>query len=301
VSQDPDSAVQLDGFWLEFRTPDTLVTNFWGVATAAWPDIDFTATVSDRFHIGGGDEGGDIVQVETRTTQDADVTILNILSGVLSLGGLVLAGTLSGWFAVLILPAIGFEVEAFIAATKDPSLPTSPGQFLISSIPRHQLVAGGLKLVFDYKRVHVDGTGVSAGAGIVPAQRVPRVDIAGPRELTARIPRGIKPPPQTLKAGGTFRYRITDLRPPLQVEWITSGTILPPDIRPCADPTKVSISFDLGAPDGATDRIERVIVQITDADGITAPPAEASVAIHADVLDDGPPGKSSGLPFRPAL
>jgi hypothetical protein len=65
VRPDPDAAIRLDGFWLEFREPDTIVTNVWGVGQAAWPDVDFTATVDDRFYPGPGDEGVKVIKTDS--------------------------------------------------------------------------------------------------------------------------------------------------------------------------------------------------------------------------------------------
>jgi hypothetical protein len=171
VRPDPDAAIRLDGFWLEFREPDTIVTNLWGVAQAAWPDVDFTVAIDDRFYPGPGDEGVKVIKTDSTVTQEADITLLNILAAIASLGGLALAGIVSGWFSGLVGLAIFFELEGLVAASRDPNLPVTPGTLLASRFPKSQAVGRGLKILFDYKRVRVDTYGVSAGAAIQPVPR----------------------------------------------------------------------------------------------------------------------------------
>jgi hypothetical protein len=257
------------------------------VAQVAWPDVDFTASIDDRFGVTTGSEGASIIKVDSTFAQDADTTWINILAGIATLGGAILINTVSGWFLPLLFFGMGLAIEEDYVHNASGSLPTTPGMLLAAKFPVHQPIPGGLKFVFDYRQPAVGLTGISAGAVIQIRSRAPSVSLSGPRELRAHLPVGTRNGSGSLKAGGSYRLTGLDVRPPLQAAWTTSGRVMPPSTAPCADASLYGIGFDLGSPDTAVDTTERIGVRITDADGLTAS-AEIDVAVRVPV-DTGPP------------
>lgn len=242
----PDGPIHLTGMEVVLRAPDRIVTVLGGRDPRHRPDLQFRLVTTDTLSTVDG-----AVQCASHVRLDAGDRSLNGLGGLLQ----VSLPPVGAWFSPQssVVPT-GSEDSRITAA--------SAGRSVTRLLPREILIAGGRKIVLDYRALEVGPEGLRGGGSWAVAERTPAVSIAFPEEITAEFP--------DLTCMAQFRLRATDLRPPFrEVCWTATGLVANPQAR------STPILFDLrGArPRQRLPRMARV--QVTDADGLTALAQEA--------------------------
>jgi hypothetical protein len=144
--------------------------------------------------------------------------------------------------------AVGSDVTRIAAA--------SAGRSVMRLLPREILIAGGKKIVLDYRGLEVGPDGLRGGGSWAVAERSPMAGIVFPEAVTAEFP--------DLTCMAQFRLRATDLRPPFrEVLWTAGGVVANPRAR------STPIIFEVRGARPRQILHRRVRVQVTDADGFT--------------------------------
>lgn len=237
----PDGPLHLTGFEVELRAPDRVVTVLAGRDPRHRPDLQFRLVTTDILNAGEG-----AVHCASHVRLDAGDRSLNGLGGILQLS-LPPSAT---WFAP--------QSAVVSAGSDDPRITAATaGRSVTRLLPREILIAGGKKIVLDYRGVEVGPDGLRGGGSWAVAERTPAVAIVSPEAITAEFP--------DLTCMAQFRLRTTDLRPPFrEVRWIAAGVVANPRAR------STPILFDVRGARPQQVLPRRVWVQVTDADGLTA-------------------------------
>jgi hypothetical protein len=263
---DPEGPIHLTGFSPpSFERPDRVVTRVTGFDERAWPDVDFTLTITDRLTISAQE-----LQCETTNDLDVDASWIHFLAGVF-----LVASNLR-W--VSLIPAAIFAVQGIIIAAQDaPDPDGGPGCAAAALIPKEVLIEGGNKIVIFHRRVDVAAGGIFVGGAFLPVPRSPAVTITGPRNITAAEG----------AAKVTRRYILgtDELREPLRVRWTADGTV------GSQGQDQTFIRFDVTGAQGGDVLTKRVSVSVTDVDDLIA---EAEIVVRIDITfadddDDLPP------------
>jgi hypothetical protein len=246
----PDGPLHLTGFEVELQAPDRIVTVLAGRDPRHRPDLRFRLVTTDTLNAAEG-----AVQCASHVRLDAGDRSLNGLSGILQLS----LPPSAAWFSA--------QSAVVPAGSDDPRITAaSAGRSVTRLLPREILIAGGKKIVLDYRGLEVGPDGLRGGGSWAVAERTPAASIALPERITAEFP--------DLTCMAQFRLRTADLRPPFrELRWIAGGVVANPRAR------STPILFDVR---GARPRQvfhRQVRVQITDADGLTAT-AQETVAIR---------------------
>lgn len=236
----PDGPLHLTAFEVELRAPDRVVTVLAGRDPRHRPDLQFRLVTTDILNAGDG-----AVQCASHVRLDAGDRSLNGLGGILQLS----LPPSAAWF----LP----QSAVVAAGSDDPRITAATaGRSVTRLLPREILIAGGKKIVLDYRGVEVGPDGLRGGGSWAVAERTPAVAIVAPEEITAEFP--------DLTCMAQFRLRTTDLRPPFrEVRWTAAGVVANPRAR------STPILFDVRGARPQQVLPRRVWVQITDADGLT--------------------------------
>jgi hypothetical protein len=254
---DAGGPIRLRSLAFSLEPPDALRAEVTGVYTSL-VDVDFRIRVTDTLSI---DENG---QMAVRSSQDLDAD-----RG---------TATALGAVVVTLFPPLETEVaQAYRELSRQRSLPAlasrGAGVLLVAAAPSERMNPGGVKTVFDYRRLAVDAGGVQAGGAIrFAVPRTPRVAIVGPRtgEFQSDRPLTLSFEAETYDLRGTRRS-------PIRYRWTSDGTIASQE----ADATTVTFTPPTRRSNGrAGQRMTRQIsLEATDADGLRAT-ARLSVQIQ---------------------
>jgi len=262
----PDGPVHLTDFAVELQAPDRIVTVLSGRDPRHRPDLQFRLVTTDTLNAADG-----TVHCASHVRLDAGDRSLNGLGGILQLS-LPPAGA---WFS---------PQSAVVAAGSDETRITaaSAGRSVMRLLPREILIAGGKKIVLDYRGLEVGPDGLRGGGSWAVAERTPAVDIVFPEAVTAEFP--------DLTCMAQFRLRTTDLRPPFrQVLWTAGGVVANPRAR------STPIIFEVRGARPRQVLHRQVWVQVTDADGLTVL-AQETVAVRVTWNEFEAPRLRTGSP-----
>lgn len=237
----PDGPLHLTGFEVELQAPDRIVTVLAGRDPRHRPDLQFRLVTTDTLNAADG-----AVQCASHVRLDAGDRGLNGLGGILQLS----LPASASWFAP--------QSAVVAAGSDDPRITAATaGRSVTRLLPREILIAGGKKIVLDYRSLEVGPEGLRGGGSWAVAERTPGVAIVSPEAITAEFP--------DLTCMAQFRLRTTDLRPPFrEVRWSAAGVVANPRAR------STPVMFDVRGSRPRQVLPRRVWVQVIDADGLTA-------------------------------
>ncbi len=267
-----DGPIHLERIIVDLEPPKKIITRVEGFDDRPWPDVDFTARITDEITTGTRMVPctvGTLTEIEglfCRSTDDVDVDP----------GDAALAATLG----LLTFPFFGIG-SVFLFQLLSAGGPDDVGagedeggvgcaltRLVQQPIPRAEFAALGI----NYLRASVTPNAVLLGGTLVSCRRTPRVTIEGPGSFTIPIERG--------SVAAVYRAETAETFGDLRFQWTATHARVH---NPTGSSTR--ITFDLGGPVQNSVTESRITLTVTDGEGVL-PAASKTVRIR---LTSAPP------------
>lgn len=256
-----DGSVHLERLSVGLLPPNQVITRIEGFDDRPWPDVDFTATVTDMIEVGQrsvtcGDEPESIEGLVCTSTTDVDLDDADVAWAIIL--GLGTAPFGVGLYFIGRLIAAAVEGAGGAGGSGEGGVGCGLVAIAQAPIPRRGRdleLNRGSKLVIEYSRREVTTGGLFFGGRWLLCFRHPSVGIAGPRSLSATLPR------TSLTA--SFSAQISETFGPVHVRWEAENAFVH---HPTA--TTTTITFDLEGRRRNSSVVEsRITLHSHDADG----------------------------------